>query len=201
MPDLKESQYLTYAREHDALGWDCFLEGRIASSLLDIQKDCLYRSDSYQKIKSWSKQFIHHMLCVSHRQWLYRNARVHLKKVEGRSLEDHEKVRDATREMLDVQPDDLLPCHQHLLKIDYEALGSGSTRDRLLWLNKMEAAIASKRATVRQATQRRNRRRRGSGHRVSLSGGLHDSDRSNLSKKEKEPAAPGVESGRENRNG
>ena len=58
-------------------------------------------------------------------------------------------------------------------------------RDRLLWLNQLEAAIASKRATVRQATQKRNTCRRGSGHRVALSGGLHDSDRSNLSKKQK----------------
>ena len=58
------SEYLDYTREHNRLGWDCFLEGQISSSLLEIQRDCLRRSGAYMTIKTWSKQFIHHMLCV-----------------------------------------------------------------------------------------------------------------------------------------
>ena len=153
-----DSEYLDYAREHDQLGWDCFLEGRISSSLLEIQRDCLHRSGAYMTIGKWSKQFIHHMLCVTHRQWTYRNARTHLKKVEGRTQEDHDRVRTEVRDLLAVQPEDLLPEHRHLLDFDAEALGQGSTRDRLLWLNRMEAAKEAKLAVNRRRTQHEENR-------------------------------------------
>eukprot|EP00956_Cyclotella_meneghiniana_P022235 scaffold41755_cov46-Cyclotella_meneghiniana.AAC.1 len=114
----EDSEYLDYAKEHDRLGWDCFLEGRISSSLLEIQRDCLHRAGAYMTIKTWSKQFIHHMLCVTHRQWTYRNARTHLKKIEGRTQEDHDRVRNEVRALLAVQPEDLLPTHRHLLQFN-----------------------------------------------------------------------------------
>ena len=166
-----DSEYADYATEHDQLGWDCFLVGRISSSLLDIQQDCLCRPGAYMKIKTWSKQFIHHMLCVSHRQWTYRNAQTHLKKVEGRTQEDHDKVRDEVRALLAVQPGDLLPCHQQLLQFDAEALGQGSTRARLLWLNQMESAREAKVADLKRQKQREGAR----WFQEAKKGGLNDS--------------------------
>eukprot|EP00956_Cyclotella_meneghiniana_P010624 scaffold14801_cov53-Cyclotella_meneghiniana.AAC.1 len=47
-----DSEYLEYAEEHDRLGWDCFLEGRISHSLLETQRDCLHRAGAYMTIKT-----------------------------------------------------------------------------------------------------------------------------------------------------
>ena len=196
----EDSDYLDYAEEHDRLGWDCFLEGRISHSLLDIQRDCLHRAGAYMTIKTWSKQFIHHMLCVTHRQWTYRNARTHLKKIEGRTQEDHDRVRNEVRALLAVQPEDLLPTHRHLLQFDAEALGQGSTRDRLLWLNQMESAREAKLAASRRQKQKEKDRRNTSSRRDE-EGGLEDRERSNLSKRQREGTSLANRSSSELNNG
>eukprot|EP00956_Cyclotella_meneghiniana_P034271 scaffold103019_cov84-Cyclotella_meneghiniana.AAC.1 len=151
-------------------------------------------------IKTWSKQFIHHMLCVTHRQWTYRNARTHLKKIEGRTQEDHDRVRNEVRALLAVQPEDLLPAHRHLLQFDAEALGQGSTRDRLLWLNQMEAAREAKIASSRRQKQQEKDRRNTSSRRDE-EGGLEDRERSNLSKRQRGGTSLATRSSSEINNG
>ena len=51
-------EYTEFAREHDSLGWDNFLEGRITSSLFTIQRDSLMKSESYMRLSTWSRQFV-----------------------------------------------------------------------------------------------------------------------------------------------
>ena len=60
-----DSQYQDYAKVHDRLGWDSFLEGRISTALLEIQKVCLFRAGSYWKIKAWSRHLIHTICSAS----------------------------------------------------------------------------------------------------------------------------------------
>ena len=63
-----------FARDHDRLGWDNFIMGRISTSLLEVQQAHLRQSRSHQSISSWACQFTQRLLAIPHQQWLYRNA-------------------------------------------------------------------------------------------------------------------------------
>jgi hypothetical protein len=143
-----DSKYFVYAEEHDRLGWDNFLEGRVSNTLFQLQHETLASAGSNWRIKSWAKKFVQHLLEITHRQWNYRNARVHLKKVEGRTAQEHEKIMQEVRQMMLVDPSELLPEHRHLLSTDYTRLGSGSTVERIQWIEQVEGAIQARRAVL-----------------------------------------------------
>ena len=62
------------------------------------------------KIKAWVSHLVQHLLNSTHRQWLNKNARIHLRKAEGLTTSEH---------MMLVDPSDLLPWHKQLLEQDY----------------------------------------------------------------------------------
>ena len=142
------SKYQQYAAEHDRLGWDNFLEGRVSQTLFQLQQDNLVRAGSSWRIQTWAKKFVQHLLEITHRQWSYRNAKVHLKKAEGRTAQEHEAVMGEVRQMMLVDPSELLPEHRALLHTDYERLGSGTTVERIQWVEMVEGAINAKRAVL-----------------------------------------------------
>ena len=72
-------RYASLARDVDALGWECFLEGRIPTSLVTLQCAFLRRSESFWKIRTWSSHCVQYLLNITHRQWLYRNAHIHIR--------------------------------------------------------------------------------------------------------------------------
>jgi hypothetical protein len=49
------------------------------------------------------------------RQWLYRNARIYLRKFDGMTIDEHLAVINLVKDMMLVDPADLLPCHCSLL--------------------------------------------------------------------------------------
>ena len=71
------SQYHDFAMYHDTLGWDNFLEARVARKLFFIMNESLCTSGSYMRLLKWAKLFLYHLLNITHRQWLYRNAKIH----------------------------------------------------------------------------------------------------------------------------
>ena len=60
---------------------------------------------------------------MMHKQWLFRNAHVHYTKLGGLTTGRHEDIYWQVKEMMEIDPDKLLPCHAYLLDIDFEALG------------------------------------------------------------------------------
>ena len=116
------------------------------------------------RIRTWSKHLLRHLLCITHRQWLFRNAKVHLRKLEGKTEQEHRQIIEEVREMMLVDSDDLLPCHRHLLHQDFLKLGSGPSIDRQYWLAQMQSAVsAAAHYTVyhnRQPTDKRGTTRR-----------------------------------------
>lgn len=52
------------------------------------------------------------------------------------------------RQMMLVDPSELLPEHRALLQTDYERLGSGTTADRIQWVEMVEGAIKARRAVL-----------------------------------------------------
>ena len=153
-PELHE-----FARDHDKLGWDNFMEGRICKSLFQLQANTLMEESSKWTIKSWSGQFITRILNITHRQWLYRNARIHIRLSDGLTEPEHKHIIQLVHNLLHTDPNDLLPQHQHLLHQNFRQLGSGPSLDRQYWISNMEAALK----TAEIVLSRQNKRRRASG--------------------------------------
>jgi hypothetical protein len=59
------------------------------------------------------------------------------------TADEHHTIIDLVKDMMLVDPANLLPCHRGLLQVDFERLGEGSAVDRKLWLTKMHSAIAA----------------------------------------------------------
>ena len=131
----------TMARDFDRLGWVNFTEGRICNALFQVQMDWLSKTGSRWSISGWSVTFVSKVLDITHRQWLYRNARIHLKVAEGLTQPAHEAITSKVLTLMGTDPMELLPQHRHLLELDFLALGNGPTVDRQYWIKSIESAL------------------------------------------------------------
>ena len=132
------------AQDHDRIGWDNFIMGRISTSLLTFQRKHLVQTHSLQSISSWARKFTQLILNIPHRQWLYRNARIHIRLVENMTATEHHQIRDKVATLLNTDPDDLLPQHRPLLvQQNFTHLGQGPTLDRQHWIAQMQSALAA----------------------------------------------------------
>ena len=147
-----ESPWQEYAQDHDHLGWASFTEGRIAHSLVLLQRDFLFRHKSTMTVQTWATQLAQHLLSITHRQWTYRNAKLHLKKLDGRTEWEHCRIIQEVREMMLVDPEDMLPCHHNLLHMDFERLGQANSTYRLHWLDQMDSALSARSAVTKLYT-------------------------------------------------
>ena len=136
-----------WAHEHDILGWDNFVEGRIGTELIAIQRKQLHDHGSRQHISNWAGTFVSKVLAITHSQWVYRNTKVHLRLVEGKTLIEHDEVMEEVLRLLATHPKDICPQHKSLLEMDFEKLGSGSTADRQYWVANMSSSISAARFT------------------------------------------------------
>ena len=82
---------------------------------------------------------------MTHKQWLFRNAHVHYKKLEGLTAADHERIYERVLELRLTDPAELLGRHQYLLDTDFLELGEGPTLHRQSWVASVESALASAR--------------------------------------------------------
>ena len=132
------------AIEIDLLGWKNFTEARLPNTLFIIQEAWLQTCRTQFHIISWTKQFLTRIINLTRRQWLYRNAKIHIAHVEGITLATHERIMNRTKSLMATDPMDLLPQHRPLLQVDFKTLGEGPTVDRQLWIASVESAIMSK---------------------------------------------------------
>lgn len=132
------------ACDFDRLGWENFIEGRICTSFFLLQQKWLTQSGSRWTISAWSRQFLAKILNITHRQWLYRNARIHIRVAEDLTEPDHDLIMEQVSTLMGTDPMDLLPCHRHLLDWNFDELGTGPTLDRQYWIAQMDSAIKAK---------------------------------------------------------
>jgi hypothetical protein len=92
-------------------------------------------------IKTWATKFIQQILHITHQQWLFRNARVHIRLLEGKTTDEHNEIMTQVLEKLSTPADELLPQHRHLVEVDFTRLGEGTTLDRQYWLATLDSAI------------------------------------------------------------
>lgn len=73
----------------------------------------------YKNAEWWAKGLMRRLLGITHRQWLHRNANVHIKKRDGKTQVQHEEIMDKVRDLLYTDPMDLLEEDRHLLQEDF----------------------------------------------------------------------------------
>jgi hypothetical protein len=83
------------------------------------------------------------LLQMTHAQWAYRNATVHLEVKEGRTDAAHETILEIMEGFLHTDPEQLLEVHRHLLYSDFAALASGPTKDKLEWISEIYSALGA----------------------------------------------------------
>jgi hypothetical protein len=104
--------------------------------------ESLAASGSHMRLLTWAKHFLRHLLSITHRQWLYHNAKIHIRKLEGKTEREHVDIIEEVRDMMLVDPDEeLLPCHRHLLEQDFLQLGEGTSVNSQYWLAQMNLAL------------------------------------------------------------
>jgi hypothetical protein len=133
-----------FARETDQLGWRNFTEARISTTLFTIQEGWLKQRRSKWHMETWTQQFLTKILDITHKQWSYRNSRIHIRQVEGLSLSEHENILQKVESLIGTDPMELLPQHHSLLQVNFESLGEGTSTDRQYWIAQMESAIKAR---------------------------------------------------------
>jgi hypothetical protein len=131
------------AAEMDPLGWDSLLEGRISKQWLVVASSFLRRSNKFLLPPSWGHQLINKLHNIIHKQWIYHNTFIHYPGSDSLTLPEHHDIINRVEEHAFTDPKSLLPRHRFLLETDFEALGSGPSTQRLLWLANLDSAIAA----------------------------------------------------------
>ena len=127
----------------DKLGWDCMVEGRIPSMFVRHQRTYLAHTETRMTAKRWARGLIQKLLQMTHKQWLLRNARVHIKRKGDLTEEEHDKLLKRIEKMMWIDPENLLSEDRHLLEEDFDALGEASALDQQLWVAEMEASLSA----------------------------------------------------------
>ena len=85
--------YLQLATYHDKLGWDNFVEGRILVLYVDMMRNHYFVHPSrYENAEWWAKDRVRRLHSITHQQWLHLNANVHIKKRDGKTQVQHERL-------------------------------------------------------------------------------------------------------------
>ena len=137
------AKYHLLIKYHDTLGWTNSLEGRVFSYFVQLQREYIPTCDTYQTAETWALGFMEHLICITHRQRLHRNAKVHFKRSDGRTISQHEQIMEKIKELLWTDPEELLDDDKALLDEDFEQLGLATTTNRELLVASMEAATSA----------------------------------------------------------
>ena len=123
-------RYLQLGRSQDEIGWRRFMEGMIATEVVEIQRDYITLSGSKWNIDDWSKALVIKLLECTHGQWLYRNVHIHDAVSGTLANQKKEKLRQKITEYIDTAKDEIAEEDKYLLDIDIDELDetSGGTR-------------------------------------------------------------------------
>jgi hypothetical protein len=91
----------------------------------------------------WAQGLIRRLLQMTHAQWAYRNATVHLEVKEGWTATAHKTILEIMEGFLHTDPEQLLEKHCHLLFSDFAALSSSPTKDKLELISEIDSALGA----------------------------------------------------------
>ena len=90
----------------------------------------------------WGRGVIACLLHISHKQWLFRNATIHLKG-GGKTETQREENIGRVRELMWIDPSKFLRKHRYLLEDDFAQLGEKSVPDKEYWISSVESVVSA----------------------------------------------------------
>jgi hypothetical protein len=96
---------------HDRLGWDCFLGGHLCALWVEHRARHIKRANLTRSVNFWARGLMQRLLQMTHTQWEYRNATLHLEVIEGRTTTAHETILPTMEGFLRTDPEQLLEEH------------------------------------------------------------------------------------------
>ena len=106
--------------------WTSFMEGKLSKEILSLQNAIHGCTPSRLTIANCGKQFISHILQISHAQWVFRNVLLHDKSTGYiRRLERRQILRQVDV-LARTDPAHLPEESRYLLELDFSSAPSGS---------------------------------------------------------------------------
>jgi hypothetical protein len=134
------SKYKNAAILHDLLGWSNFMEGRIGNIWVHMRKEDIRSRKLLRGGDKWARGLMTRLLQMTHQQWLYRNATVHLKIRDGCTVVQHKNLLKEMGQCINTDPEDLLREHKHLLFTNFRKLANGPAQEKRQWVAEYHAA-------------------------------------------------------------
>ena len=88
----QQSKYKEAAILHDMLGWSNFMEGQISIMWVEHRRADIRRRELKRNGDCWARGLMKQLLQMTHQQWTYRNATVHLKVKDGCTIVEHKRL-------------------------------------------------------------------------------------------------------------
>ena len=86
------SKYSLLTKYHNELGWRNFTE--------ELQREYIQGIETYQTAESWAVGLMEQLIRLTHRQWCYRNSKLHIKKSDGRTALQHEEIVEKVKDLM-----------------------------------------------------------------------------------------------------
>ena len=83
------------------------------------------------------------LLRITHRQWLHRNAQLHFKRADGLTSAQHKQLVRHMKDLLMIDPENLLEEDMALLYEDSRKLGAAAPCDQRYWIASVESAFSA----------------------------------------------------------
>ena len=83
---------------------------------VELQREYIRGIDRYQTAESWAVGLMEQLIRLTHRQWCYRNCKIHFKRSDGRTALQHEEIVEKVKDLMWTDPGDLLPEDRLLLE-------------------------------------------------------------------------------------
>lgn len=147
-----DTDWTSYAKEQDAIGWDNFLIGMVGGGMYRIVRLHLLHQPALFTADDWIKLLIKNLLRITSRQWQYRNAVRHSLMQDGLTREDQQHVFSQIISQLKTGAVGLLPEDKKMLDIDIETFWSQDGLQKKYWLQAVNSARRAKLAMDKRST-------------------------------------------------
>ena len=134
------AKMVAIASNQDIIGWRNFMEGRICTTIREVQQIHLQSSESLLNVDTWVHTFISKLLQMSHAQWILRNFMLHDSHTGFLRLKDRLDMIVKIDELSTTEACDIPKESRFLLDIDTNRLADGDLDSQEYWVHAMTAA-------------------------------------------------------------
>ncbi len=141
------------ALSQDLIGWRNFMEGRVSKLFGSLQRAHIISSGTQITVHSWTRQFISHILHITHSQWLFHNFAIHDASVGLLHTNNKAHTAALIAGLMETRPSQLPSESRFLLEFDTDGLLRSARDTQHYWIAAVEAALSSRFNSISQPTR------------------------------------------------